>query len=240
MVRGKTSWVVAGVGAVLVLAAVVWAFFSDTVAGGLRRDATQQAAYAMPTGGLTIVGAGNDVRVVSGGAAGKVLVTRHLTWGPWSPAPNAAELLNGSTLELESECSGLVGWCGVDYVVIVPDGADVTVDNESGDVSVSGSFGSAVLKTGAGDIGTVGLRSRELTAYADSGDIELELGAVVPAVDVRAGSGDVSVRIPDGAGYALSLDTGSGSADVGVRSVAGSPASMQVKTGSGDVVVDYR
>src|SRR5690349_17799517 len=29
VVRGKTSWAVAGVGAVLVLAAVVWAFFSD-------------------------------------------------------------------------------------------------------------------------------------------------------------------------------------------------------------------
>ena len=237
--RGKTSGVVAGVGAALVGAGLVWATSWDAVADGLRRDATQQGAYAMPAGGLTVIGGGNDVRVVAGATAGTIEVSRHLTWGPWSPAPSASELLNGSTLELEVECGGLVGWCGVDYVVTVPDATDVTVDNDSGDVSVSGSFGSTVLKTGSGDITTAGLRSTEVTAYADSGDIELDLGAVVPAVDVRAGSGDVAVRIPAGARYALSLDAGSGKPHVGVRSDPGSPSRLH-KAGSGDVVVDDR
>lgn len=231
---------VAGVGAALVAASVAWATSWDAVADGLRRDATQQAAYAMPAGDLTVIGGGNDVRVVSGGAAGTVQVTRHLAWGPWSSAPRASELLNGSTLELGAECGALVGWCGVDFVVTVPDGSDITVDNDSGDVSVDGSFGSAVLKTGSGDIATAGLRSRELTAYADSGHIALELRAVVPAVDVRAGTGDVSVLVPGGARYALSIDSGSGGAEVGVASDPGSPSSLQVNTGSGHVVVGHR
>ncbi|GAB3874028.1 DUF4097 family beta strand repeat-containing protein [Terrabacter terrigena] len=240
MVRGKTSWVVAGVGAALLLVSVAWASFSDAVSDGLRRDAIQQAACAMPADGLTVIGGADDVTVVSDGATGGVHVARHLTWSPWSPAPTASEHLNGSTLELEADCSGLVGWCDVDYVVTVPEHLDVTVDNESGDVTVTGTFGSTVLKTGSGDIATARLQATELTAYADSGDIDLELDAVVPAVDVRAGSGDVSVILPKDARYALSLDSGSGEQDVNVATDPGSASSMQVRTGSGDLELDHR
>jgi hypothetical protein len=232
--------VVAGVGAALLVASVVWALFSDTVSDGLRRDTTQQASYAMPAGGLTVIGGADDVTVVTGSAAGGVRVTRHLTWSPWTPAPTASERLNGSTLELDADCSGLFGWCDVDYVVTVPEASDLTVDSESGDVTVAGAFGSTVLKTGSGDIATTRLQATELTAYADSGDIALELGAVVAAVDVRAGSGDVAVRLPKDARYALSLDTGSGEQDVEVATDPSSASSMQVRTGSGDVELAYR
>lgn len=234
------SWLVAGLGATLLLASVFGALSWDSITGGLWREGTQQAAYAMPSGGLTIIGGADDVTVVSGGAAGRIQVARHLAWGPGSSQPTVSEHLNGTTLELGSDCGGLFGWCGVDYVVTVPDASDVTVDNGSGDVSVTGSFGSAVLKTGSGDIDSTGLRAREVTAYAGSGDIALELGAVAPTVDVQTGSGDVSVKVPQDARYALSLDAGSGSEDVNVATDPTSSSSMQVRTGSGDIEVDYR
>ena len=236
----RRSWLLAGLGATLVLASLAGVLSWDSLTGGLWRSVDQQKSYAQPTGPLTIKGGANDIDVIGGGAPGTLHVSRHLSWGPGSTEPTAGEELVGSALTLEADCNGFLGWCSVDYVVTVPDATDVTVDNGSGDITITGSFGGVSLKVGSGDIESANLRADEVRADAGSGDIDLELGIAASPVAVQTGSGDVSVEIPQDATYAITTTAGSGDADVSVAHDPRSPSTMRIVTGSGDIAVDYR
>ena len=45
-------------------------------------------------------------------------------------------------------------WCSIDYVVTVPDATTVTVENGSGDTTVSGALADLDVASGSGDIET--------------------------------------------------------------------------------------
>lgn len=236
----RRPWLLAGLGATLLLASGFGVLSWDSLTGGLWRDMDQQKTYTQPTGALMIKGGAQDVEVLGGGEPGKIHVSRHLSWGPASTEPTAGEELVGSTLTLDADCNGFLGWCSVDYVVTVPDTSDVAVDNGSGDVAITGSFGGVSLTVGSGDIETANLRAEQVRAVAGSGDIDLELGTAASPVEVRTGSGDVSVEIPQDATYAVRTTASSGNADVSVATDPRSSSTMRIDTGSGDIAVDYR
>ena len=231
-------WLVAGLGATLVLAGIAGVTTWGAATGGLWRSVDQQQTYAQPIGALTIKGGAGDVQVRGGGAAGAVHVSRHLSWGPGSTEPTPREAWNGSTLEVDADCNGSFGGCSVDYVITVPDATDVSVVTGSGDIAVGGSLGGVTVKAGSGDITATNLAADQVTAESGSGDVDLELGKAAPTVGVRTGSGDVSVRLPPHAGYAVDAETGSGDTTVRVPDDPASTSKLRIRTGSGDIAVD--
>jgi hypothetical protein len=233
-------WLVAGLGATLVLASVAGAATWGAATGGLWRSVDQQQAYSQPAGGLRITGGASDIEVQGGGPAGTVHVRRHLSWGPGSSEPTPRETWTGSTLDLDAQCRGFLSWCSVDYVVTVADASDVTVETGSGDITLTGSLGGVTLEAGSGDIETANLRAEQVTAEAGSGDIELELATPASPVSVRTGSGDVSVRLPQDTVYAVDAQTGSGDTEVSVPTNPDSTSTLRIRTGSGDAAVDVR
>lgn len=233
-------WLVAGLGATLVLAGIAGVATWGAATGGLWRSADQQQTYARPIGALTIQGGASDVQVRGGGAAGTVHVSRHLSWGPGSGEPTPRETWTGSTLEVDANCNGSFGGCSVDYVVTVPDATDVSVVTGSGDIAVGGSLGGVALKAGSGDIRTTNLAADQVTAEDGSGDVDLELATAPPTVGVKTGSGDVSVRLPPNTHYAVDSATGSGDTRVRVTDDPASTSRLRIRSGSGDITVDDR
>lgn len=236
----RRSWLVAGLGATLLLSSGFGVLSWDSLTGGLWRDVDQQHTYSQPTGALTIEGGANDIEVIGGGEPGKVQVSRHLSWGPGSSEPTAGEELVGSTLALDADCNGFLGWCSVDYVITVPGSTDVAVHNGSGDTTLTGSFGGLTLEVGSGDVEAANLDAETVAGEVGSGDIDLELATAVPSVQLTARSGDVSIAVPPGADYAVTTDTGSGDEQVSIATDPSSTNRMLVNTGSGDIDVDYR
>jgi len=206
-------WLLAGLGATLVLASAAGATTWAAATGGLWRSADQHQTYERPAGALTIKGGAGDVEVQGGGRVGTVQVSRHVSWGPGSSEPTPREEWTGSTL---------------------------TVDTGSGDITLTGSLGDVTLKAGSGDIATANLSADQVTAEAGSGDIDVELATAVSPVSVRTGSGEVSVRLPQHTVYAVDTETGSGDAEVSIPTNPDSTSTLRIRTGSGDIAVDYR
>ena len=135
----------------------------------------------------------------------------------------------------------------VDFVVHVPKGVKVAVDNKVGRIDANKVNAPLTLKSGSGDIKGAG-NSNSLEAHTGSGDITLSDHE--GALDVETGSGDVEidqvkhgdVKAESGSGDLklhsltgiLTAETGSG--DIDVRQFNGS--GMDVKTGSGGIKID--
>lgn len=118
---------------------------------------------------------------------------------------------------------------GLRVEVVLPEGAGIDLATKSGDVTVTGTSGGAVLRSGSGD-----LVADRLTAGAQvrtgSGDVRVReaSGTFVGG----SGSGDLHVdRFDEGT---ITLRTGSGDIRVGVP--RGVPVWQDVNTASGDVV----
>ncbi|WP_323095798.1 DUF4097 family beta strand repeat-containing protein [Intrasporangium sp. YIM S08009] len=248
----KRSWLLAGLGAALLLMAGVAAVSGDALTGEGSRTTSETFQRVPAT--LTIRGGANDIEVRGGGASGSVGVLTD-TRCPGGNAPRPS--WSGDTLVVDGDCGGFLGWGSVDHVITVPDGTAVTVETGSGDVAMAGSLGATratsgsgdlsardiagplSLETGSGDVEGSGLGRADVTAKTGSGDVDLDFSSAADAVRVQTGSGDASVRLPAGV-YAVSAETGSGDTEVGVTNSPTGADHVTVRTGSGDIEVRYR
>jgi DUF4097 and DUF4098 domain-containing protein YvlB len=101
---------------------------------------------------------------------------------------------------------------------------DVTVGDASGpfdvelssgdlDIDFAGNPGSLEARASSGRLEILGLRG-DVVAETSSGSIELTLLALESEVTLRASSGDIDVRLPEGTGAELRLETSSGAIDL--------------------------
>jgi len=144
----------------------------------------------------------------------------------------------------------------------------VSLDSGSGDVTVNGladgvleidTGSGAVLgsrlvasevdiDTGSGDIRLEGVTSPRLALETGSGSVRAELAGPIEVISVESGSGDVTVRLPQGVGATVDLETGSGDftldfplelvrkADGALRGRLGDGRGrIEIETGSGDI-----
>jgi lia operon protein LiaG len=125
------------------------------------------------------------------------------------------------------------------------------IDTGSGSVVGSSVVASELeIDTGSGDIRLEGIRVPRLNLETGSGSIRADLVGPVETVMVETGSGDVTLRLPDGTGATLDLDTGSGgfSLDVPVELLKRGEGSLKgrigdghgrihIETGSGDIAL---
>ncbi|WP_083707469.1 DUF4097 family beta strand repeat-containing protein [Intrasporangium flavum] len=248
----RRSWLLAGLGAALLLMAGVAAVSGDALTG--EGSSTTSLSFQRVPATLTIRGGANDIEVRGGGPAGAVGVQTDARC-PGGDAPKPS--WSGDTLVVDADCAGFLGWGSVDHVVTVPDGTAVTVETGSGDLTVTGALGATratsgsgdvaardvagvlSLETGSGDVDGSGLGRADVTAKTGSGDVDLDFTTAADDVRVETGSGDASVRLPAGP-YAVSPSTGSGDTEVSVTNSQSSPDHVTVRTGSGDIEVRYR
>jgi Putative adhesin len=236
--RGRhriSSWglLVAASAIVLVAAAVLmgglWAATSD-------RDTT---SYAISGALLRIeidVTRG-DVDIF-GGSSGTVEV-RRTDRSLYGHEPEEQRTLVDDVLRIESRCPSLVvGSCGADYRVTVPESVALRITADRGDVRLTAYRGSAQVSTNAGSITAGGFCGYVFQATAMGGDVAVEAVCSPENIELRTDSGDVSAAVPPGR-YSIDVDTNGGTADVrGLERTIDAPWRIQALSNTGDITVE--
>jgi DUF4097 and DUF4098 domain-containing protein YvlB len=117
----------------------------------------------------------------------------------------------------------------VTVVVAIPDGTDVRVQTDDGDIQASSLSGNSVLRSSDGDIVVDVAEHGELDIHTSDGDIVVDRLKSQRA-EIRTSDGDVvlrSVRAP--------LDVATGDGDIRINMLAAHETS--VSTGDGDIVL---
>ena len=217
------------------------------------RTTETSSSVMTPTGAQIRIGSDNGNVAVHPSSDALIHVITRVEYG--LRRPRIDQRVDGSGIDLDSDCQWLDSQCRVDYDIAVPAGIDITVGTGSGDVDIVDVAASARLSTGSGNIRVSRLRSGVLDLRTGSGDIDIRGtdGTVVSArtgsgnvtadfstppgdVQARTGSGDVTLRLPSAA-YAVDVDTGSGDRTIAVINDPGSARKVLARTGSGNVEI---
>ncbi|MEV7580892.1 DUF4097 family beta strand repeat-containing protein [Streptomyces erythrochromogenes] len=181
-------------------------------------------------------------------AAGPGVTVRRTVHYRGDTAPVTGQQVSGGVLTFTDGCSGN---CSIDYRLEVPATAKVTLESDSGDITVTGVAAAEVeadsgdvraeavtgplrISTSSGEITATGLTCPSAAVHSDSGDTRVEFAKAPSSVLAETTSGDVSLKVP-AAPYRLSVDTTSGARDVTLPDDASAPARLSAKTTSGDV-----
>lgn len=127
--------------------------------------------------------------------------------------------------------------CGGDVLVEPPAGVWVDVRVDNGDVEISGIDGEVVASLGAGDLEAWELASPNTCLSTAVGSITAESTVAPESLVAQVGTGNVEMRVPDGA-YALDLEAGAGSVETtGVAHDRRSPFSISARVSAGSIQV---
>lgn len=158
----------------------------------------------------------------------------------------------GTAVELGTvSAEGLLAGTSADAEVrtvsgsLVLDGvsAPVRVRTVSGDVDVRGQDGPLTANAVSGSLTLSGAGLHELSVKTVSGDVAADLQQVPARVDLTSVSGDLTLRLPNGAGYDLQVRTVSGRVLTNgqrLQRQRGGPARGRFTSGDGAVVVEAR
>jgi DUF4097 and DUF4098 domain-containing protein YvlB len=180
-------------------------------------------------GDVSVEGAGNS-RAVG------YEVTRYAVAGDPAAARSAAAEVpvnisreEGSTVTLQTDGGGSVG---ADYAVTMPEGGDVTVEAEEGDVAVSGVGGDVTVLAESGDV-TVRDLTGDVAVESAAGDVEVSgMRTDTGNLELTVGSGDVSLQD-------LIVGTVETSVEAGdVRLSGRFSGGGRVSVGTGDITAD--
>ncbi|WP_277453934.1 hypothetical protein [Janibacter sp. DB-40] len=223
-------WVVAGLLTIVLVLGV-----GILLAGPmLKQTSTSEQALPADVSDLRIDNAVGDVRVRAADAGEEPRVTRTTEWG--LRRPDASVDVTGGTASLEATCpSGVVLPCSTDWTVVVPEGADVRIEEGVGRVTVEGIDGDVDVETGVGDVRIAESTGGRITANLGVGSLWVE--SVEPPQHVRAkvGVGGVSVQLPDTAAYDVDASGGVGDVHNDLGSDPASDRTVVVEGGVGSV-----
>lgn len=219
------------------------------------RTVRQQKSFPLTGSRLIIDAAGSaDLSLVPGGTR-RIRVQRWLSGTPARPG-HASWTMNGGTLRLSVDCTGLVFHCGARFQVAVPPGiavvvhssagrdtvaglADsVVIDGGSGPVRLRGTAGQLRVTTGAGEVTGSAIRSPVVRVISGQGDADLGFATAPRLADLRCGAGSATVRVPvSGHQYRVAVTSGTGTARSRVPDDPGSGSLVRVASGQGDAAV---
>ncbi|MGW2812350.1 DUF4097 family beta strand repeat-containing protein [Streptomyces sp. NPDC001415] len=257
--RHRTAWIiVAIIGALGVVAPFTFSLVADAIS---RTDKYESPDNGRPHAVSAVeLDAGSAQITVMTGAAGQVTMNGSLTWS--MKRPKIERTWDGDTLKVRTRCDGFVDEflqnCQVDLKLAVPAGVSLKVKSGSGPIKVrdltgpvdvqggSGSMklhglkGTVKAKVGSGEIKADQLSSSEADLRSGSGTVDAEFTAAPWRVKASAGSGSVSVTVPQGARYRVAGGSRSGGRSIQKElSDANSDRVLDVSSGSGSVTVGY-
>lgn len=217
---------------------------------GLSGKTTHSARSFDVSGDSLRVLVDNDVTVVPG-KAGSVRVERWLTG---KAASRASWQLHGDQLRVTAPCVGVNLNCGARYQVTVPADLPVSLSTEYGEVMVRGLTGGLNVAAEHGDVrlsrmsgpirvstdyGEVTgdqLRSDDVMARSDNGDISLKFGAAPTRATARSTYGEISLTVPDSS-YHVVTRTKYGDVTSQLTDEADAKRSLTAETDNGDVAI---
>jgi hypothetical protein len=215
---------------------------------------------AFPADGIRVIevrsGSDSAVRIVGGEGSDEIRVTAHVSEGLRSTGHS--ERVVGDRLVLASTCPVFFSsFCAVNYTVETPSDVDVlvhsnrgaTIEGIDGDVEVevdqgsidlAGLSGTVRAHADQGSVRASPLRSTDVEASTDQGDVFLRFFEEPRRVVVESDQGDVEVVVPGGeAFYALTTDTDQGKISRDIRADPRSDRSISATTDQGNVVLRY-
>jgi hypothetical protein len=168
---------------------------------------------------------------------GPVTVTERFRYA--EDRPRTAHRVEATTLTLtETGCGGGNVRCEVEYRIRVPAATRSEVTAKAGAVTLTGLAGDVRVTTEAGAVRGSGLAGREVTVNSRAGATELEFTKAPTALAVGTEVGAVSLRLPPGVAYAVTVATEVGRSKVSVDQDPGSAHRIEVRTKAGAVTVE--
>ncbi|WP_283138987.1 DUF4097 family beta strand repeat-containing protein [Rhizohabitans arisaemae] len=194
---------------------------------GSGDTASEEKSFNLRGNRLVIDARSVELKVLPGDGSG-IHVQRWLSGTAAEPG-NSSWTLDGDTLKLSVNCSGLVLDCGGRHQVSVPGDLSLVVRSGDGEYHLSGLSGSVVVEGGSGpvradamtgdlsittqegEITVSNVRSRTLRASSDLGNVDVDFTAAPQLVDITSNAGDITVKVPTtGQRYQVSIDSGTG------------------------------
>lgn len=203
----------------------------------LRQSETTD--HGLPAG-ISRVELGNgvgDVRIRVAEAGETPRVTSTIEWGLRRPTADVA--VAGDTATLQGRCpAGPVTVCATDWLVVVPAGTDLDIEQGVGGVRVDGMAGDLAVESGVGDVRVTNARSQEIDVQQGVGALRVE--AVDPPRNLRArvGVGDLTVRLPDTVDYAIDANGGASEVRNSLGSTPAAQRRVVLETGVGSLTVE--
>ncbi|MGW2038450.1 DUF4097 family beta strand repeat-containing protein [Streptomyces virginiae] len=214
---------------------------------GPRRTATADTTVTEAVTAVEVTGTRAGSIEITPGTGPGVTVRRTVHYrGDTAPTPG--QQVSGGVLTFTNGCSAN---CSIDYRLEVPASAKVTLESDSGDITVTGVAAAEVeadsgdvraegitgplkISTSSGGITATGLSGPDTSVRSDSGDARLDFAKTPSSVLAETTSGDVSLKVPP-APYRLAVSTTSGARHLSVPDDASAPSRLSAKTTSGDV-----
>jgi hypothetical protein len=198
-------------------------------------------------GAVDIIGADADARVMVEGE-----VVRGLS------RPTHSERINGTTLEIKSDCRAAGTYCSVNYTIEVPrdvavhvrasgggvrsfgiDGAQDIVSSGGG-VHVEGARAALTLGSSGGAVTATGIESDTVEASSSGGGVRLEFERSPTTVDASSSGGGVTIQVPDNqVSYQVDVGSSGGGARTDIRTDPDSPRRIVAHSSGGGVTVRY-
>lgn len=148
--------------------------------------------------------------------------------------------VTGTSAVLTSRCPPGIHFgdsCRVDYTVTVPARVAVDIEGAAGNIMLTGPIGNATVNTAAARITGRGLGAGTFQVTTDAGAVELAFAAAPTSVQVNSTAGAVTLTVPGGVKYNVTIDTTIGAQDVTVDKDPSSSHRINVETTVGAVTV---
>ena len=223
-----------------------------------KREHTETKTFSGTVTAVRVSADVGDVRVRTSEAGEPARATAHITKAFQDPRWSAD--LTGGTLEVSGDCDddGIFFDCEVDLTVTLPAGVPVTIQSDTGDLTVTGAFadvdartstgdvtvqgaaGQVRIETDTGDVKSLSTVAQVVDADTDTGDVRLSFDNPPDRVSARTNTGDVRVVVPDdGTVYDVDTDTSTGDTTVEVVNVPDASRTITAQTDTGDVRVTH-
>ena len=148
--------------------------------------------------------------------------------------------VTGTTAVLTSRCPDGINFgdsCRVDYKVTIPARVAVDIEGAAGDIMLTGPIRTASVKTAAARITGSGLGAGTFQVTTTAGEVLLAFAVAPTSVEVKSTAGSVTLTVPGGAKYNVTVDTTIGAQDVTVDKDSTSTHRIDVETTVGAVTV---
>lgn len=225
------------------LAAVAAATLSGALLTGCKGGAasneetdTRSFTVSDKVTALSIEASGGDIEV-TGDSGSTVRVTETITYT--GDKPKTGRQVSDGKLSLSAgpDCGPIDDSdCDVTYHVKVPSTLlSVRLVGLGGNITVKNLAGSVEARTTGGSLRADELAVKSLVAKVSGGGMTGNFAQIPDKVDVEANGGNVSVKVPSTASYAVDAKSTGGKSKVSVTRDSGSPRTIRLRTVGGNV-----
>lgn len=239
--------VAAAVAGVLIVIAAVWHAHEDSANSALPPGATSlgpgaetRSFDASGVGRVELDGFNGKLAIGLGDAA-RVTVTSSAVPAN-APSPYFRMSAAAHTLVLACAGPSAAGTTPVpaacpaaDYVVSVPAGTGVSLNELSGRANLVGLSGPVSITATSADTTAQNLRSPDFTAAVTSGTLDASFATAPTHVAVSVTSAHATLRLPGSVGYDVTRQAVSADIEVGVPVSPSSPYGVQAVATSGEI-----